>query len=152
MEVDLIEIEAKLRRMLEQLDAQEAQLKEKFLALERQYPSAAVDMANTAVSTQEDSRLELPSPGFVGESQAEPADTQEGTLHFQGNPGPTQVPTQPEAVVETTPPEEVPVAQGEGLDNTLPAMGKAPEKPSASELAHPIPFLPLPHPRRMRVL
>ena len=41
MEVDLIEIEAKLRRMLEQLDAQEAQLKEKFLALERQYPSAA---------------------------------------------------------------------------------------------------------------
>ncbi len=140
MEVDLIEIEAKSRRMLEQLDAREAQLKEEFRALERQHSSAAVDTSNTAVSTQEDLRLESPSPGFVGGSPAEPADTQEGPLHFQDDPGPTQGPTQPEAVVETTPPGEVPVAQGEGLDNSLPAMKKASEKPSGSELAPPNPI------------
>ena len=140
MEVDLIEIEAKLKRMLEQLDARKVQLKEEFQALERQHPSAAVDTSNTAVSTQEDSRLESPSPGFMGGSPAEPADTQERTLHFQDDPSPTQGPTQPEAVVETTPPGEVPVAQGEGLDNTLPAMEKASEKLSASELAPPNPI------------
>ena len=90
MEVDLIEIEPKLRRMLEQMDGRKSQLKEDFQALERQHPSAAVDTSNTAVSTQYDSRLESPSPGFMGGSPAEPADTQERTFHFQDDSGPTQ--------------------------------------------------------------
>lgn len=135
MEVDLKEIEAKLKRMLEQLDARESLLKEEFRALERQQPSTPVDTSNPDVSTQEVSDLESQSPGSEVKSPPEPPGTREGTLQFQDDARSAGNPAQAEPSNKTTPPREVPAAQGERLGDTSPDLPQAPEAPAAPEPA-----------------